>query len=143
MKRIKGNKESFAIEWEVTIEIPYLMGHVCLWIDGIPVGAFEDESLLLCVKALIKEYVISLSQRERENFEFTQMSKEDVFVQIYDENLDNDYEKYWFHLGEPFDDFYLLAFTAGDEIHFVWKLRDEPFYNYPNYLKGVIHKKVK
>lgn len=69
------------------------------------------------------------------------MKKEDLFTLMYNGEFDN--SLYLLHLAESFDDFSLFTFTEGDEIHFVWKLHDDPLFSYPNYPKDVIYKKVK
>lgn len=139
MRRIKGNIESFAIESEITKSTPYLMGHLCLWIGGIQVGAYEDEVMLLCVKASLDQIVKGMDQQQ--NLDFVKMKTEDLFALIYSGDIDNG--QYLLHVAESFDDFSFFTFAANDEIHFVWKLRDDPFFSYPNYPKGVIHKTVK
>ncbi len=139
MKRIKGEINSFAIECDVTKVSPHLMGHLCLWIGGIKVGAYEDEVMLSNVKAALDRIIAGLDGRQ--NLDFSKMSKESLFSLIYDGDFDN--SRYLLQLGESFDDFSLFAFTASDEINFIWKLHDDPFFSYPNYPKDILHKKVK
>lgn len=139
MKRIVGNKENFAIESEITTTKPYLMGKLCLWIGGIQVGTFDDEVMLLTIKASLTNLLEELDEIKKH--EFVGMKDEDVFNLIYDDEFDNG--PYLLHLGESFDDFSFFAFATEDEIHFFWQLHDKPYFSYPNYPEGIIHKKVK
>ncbi len=139
MKRIKGEINTFAIECDVTKTNPYLMGHLCLWIGGIKLGAYEDEVMLSSVKAALDRIIVGLDQRQ--NLNFTKIDKDDLFALVYDEDFNN--SQYLLHFGESFDDFSLFSFTTSDEIHFIWKLHDNPFFSYPHYPKEILHKKVK
>ncbi len=139
MMRTIGSKEIFAIEMEITTVKPYLMGKLCLWIGGVRVGTFDDEVMLLTIKSSLDSFLNEFD--EIKNPEFTRMTDEDLFSLMYSDDFDN--SPYLLHLGESFDDFSFFAFTAEDEVHFVWKLQDKPYFSYPNYPEGVIHKKVK
>ena len=139
MRQVIGKIESFAVEREITQTTPYFIGHLCLWIGGISLGAYEDEVMLSSVKAVLDSTIAILDKRQ--NADFLKLEKNDLFNLMYNGEFDN--SLYLLHLAESFDDFSLFTFTVDDEIHFVWKLHDNPFFTYPNYPKEIIHKKVK
>ena len=42
-------------------------------------------------------------------------------------------------LGDTFDDFSMTVFATNNQYVFIWKLNDDPFFNYQDYPKEVLH----
>ena len=133
-----GSKNEFAIEYSVSRREPYLMGHFCFWIAGMAVGYFQEETML----SSIQNALSALKNRinETQNPEFTEKSAQEVYSLVYSGEIDNG--KYLLNLGESFDDFSFFMFKEDDSVNLVWKLHEQPFFDYPDYTMGVNCKKI-
>lgn len=136
--RVFGNKDIFAIERKINKREPYLMGNMCLWIGGLQVGSFEDEVMLSCIQQSLSCF--SSRFEEMEEHDFRGKPSEEIFFMVFESDMDNG--QFLIHIAESFDDFELFTYKEDNEIHFVWKLVDAPFFKYPNYPEGIMHKKV-
>lgn len=134
---IKGDVSVFAIEYEVTKTTPYLMGYFCFWIGGVRVGTLDDEIMLSCMEQSLISYIKRLPTLE--NSSFLGLEKEKIFKRVFTREDDN---RHLLGMGESFDDFSFCSFKEENQIHFLWKLTDKPFFQYPDYPKGIMHKKV-
>ena len=126
MRKIVGNKESFAIEINVTKSEPIPMGGICIWVDNIQIGAFGEKNMILPHLNSLKflaERIESLS-----NQDFSGYPIEKVFNDVYD-GSDED-NKFHVSLGEAFDDFYLVAYKTDQNIVLCAKLTEESFFEY-------------
>jgi hypothetical protein len=130
---IIGDKSVMAIEYTVLQKKPYIMGNLVLWINDIYIGAFEDEQMLINIAHSLERLPVTIPN----NNEFYKMSRDEIYHLLNKEN-----EGYLVSLGEGFDDFLIYSYATGDDLNFIWKLLDEPFFNYPDYPNGLQFAKI-
>jgi len=128
INKILGNKELFAVEYEVDKVQPHLQGKIRLWLGACYVGAYEDVEMLLVV----------LSQLERVKSDKLngEAYRNLNFELAYEKIKEND-GKFFLSLGESFDDFSIVIYFLDGAFTVVWELLDNPFFTYPNYPQGL------
>lgn len=123
-----GNKADFAIEYIVNSDFPYLMGHMCIWLGGQPVGYMPEEIMLLpAVNAL--EGIVRKSRDLPSKLQAA--GKAEYMKQFKRNECD-----YIAHISESFDDFSIWIYLS-DPIVFVWQLRSTPYHCYNNIPLGI------
>ena len=134
MRNLIGDKNSFGLEYEIQSVYynesggPYIMGHARLWFEGKYIGAFEDVDML---------GVLLCQLKWRDNLEECQFSNM-VADEIYELMVSEDVPDVCpLAPGPPFDDFVTFWYICNGKFHFIWKLVDEPFFQYPDYPKDV------
>jgi len=45
--------------------------------------------------------------------------------------------RYYFTPGEAFDDFSIILYACNGNFNFIWKLHEDPFFEYPDYPEGI------
>ena len=122
MSELVGNKDKFGVEYSVVSSNRYVMGYMRLWIEGKSVGAFQDVNILSTV----------LRQLEIGDFESINGCCFDKYCpgDLYDLFLSNDFYRYVLILGNAFDDFYMYWYACGNKLNFLWKIVDNPYFEY-------------
>lgn len=138
MIQLIGNKNEFAVEYDVKQVKPYLTGNVCLWIGNSYIGYFHEEVMLNSVRASLCNLKRRLN--ELQEHEFENKSVKEIFEFIYSDRNDNG--KFLLNLGESFDDFSVSVFKKNEFLTFIWRLTDKPFFEYPDYKKDIRSKTV-
>lgn len=138
MSTIVGHKSEFAIEYRLNKISPYIMGNVCIWLDGKCIGYLLEEVVLSIFQTAINQLENKLNQLE--NPKFNNISFLEIFEMISSGKIENG--KHFLSLGESFDDFIIYVYRIDDKLNFIWKLCDEPFYSYPNYNKEINYKSI-
>lgn len=130
---IIGDKPVMAIEYMVTQKKPYIMGNLILWMNGVYIGAFEDEQMLLNIAYSLERLLTNIS----DNDAFNNLSRDEIYHLLNKEN-----EGHLVNLGEGFDDFLIYSYVTGDELNFIWNLLNDPFFTYPSYPDGLQFAKI-
>lgn len=138
MKHLIGSKSEFAIEYSIRKHTPYLMGNIIIWLDNHFLGYYDEEVMLLPIQNSLTLFVNRLDALENENYDVLSVS--DLYQVIYFSDIDNG--KYLLSLGESFDDFSIFGYKKRDNILIVWKLHDDPFFEYPNYSEEIHCKEI-
>lgn len=77
MSSLIGNKEKFAIQYEITEVVnQFIYGHICYWIDGIQIGDFDSSTIISDVLIFLPQIIKDKDKREDESF--FRMEKERV-----------------------------------------------------------------
>jgi len=137
MTKIIGDKEAFGIEFEIPNKDRYAMGRMRVWIEGWYLGAFDDVDML----GSIQRQLFGLESSSPVGCEFIGQSTDSIFETI-DAKEPEERWRYIFSPGPPFDDFFIIVYVCNEVLYFVWKLEDEPFFDYPGYPKGLQSAKV-
>lgn len=125
--KLIGNRDRFGVEYSIVSTNNYVMGHMKLWIDGRGVGAFEDVNILS----------VALNQLDIDDFKcidgcnFNKYSPSDIYDLISSGVVDDAY-RYVLGPGEAFDDFLLYWYSCGNKLNFLWKIKENPFFKYPD-----------
>lgn len=133
VKNIIGNKNIFAIEYEIESTLPNIMGKACIWIDGNYIGAYDDSHILTGTLYHLER----ISPTSVNGEQFNGMNSENVY-----EVIKNHKDGYFLNLGESFDDFSVIVYFSEGKFNFIWELLDAPFYNYPGYPEGLLSSRV-
>ncbi len=128
-----GNKTDFAIEYKLNQVDPYIMGNVCMWINGKYVGYFDEEVMITAFQVALNNTVARLNELRNEQFETKHIK--DIVTLICRDIDENG--KYILSLGESFDDFVIYVFCKNNKVYFIWQLIENPFFDYLNYNKGL------
>jgi hypothetical protein len=120
-----GNKQEFAVELEIERLNPKPLGKLRLWLGGVFIGSFEDSHFLNVSLHQIK----SVLNRSLSNMHYINLGPEEAFSEIKKLGLG----EYFLNIGESFDDFSVVIYEHDGSYHFVWRLHDEPFFEYPEY----------
>jgi len=135
MRNLIGDKNSFGIEYEIqSIEYyigtskPYVLGHVRLWLEGKYIGAYEDIDILG-----VASWALEGGESMKE-CQFLNMTAENIYELMITEGIPGVCHC---DLGPPTDDFVTLFYVYNGKVHFVWKIVDEPCFQYPDYPKDV------
>jgi len=131
--KIIGKKEVMAIEYRLTQKKPYIMGNLILWMDGVYIGAFEEEQMLLNIAYGLERLATDISSNDRLNH----LGKDEIYHLLNKNN-----QGHLVNLGEGFDDFLVYSYVTDNELNFIWNLLDEPFFTYPSYPSGLGFAKV-
>jgi hypothetical protein len=132
MKFLIGEKSEFAIEVEITKPGASPFGFVLVWINGIYIGAHEDEVPILVFLHRIKR-VLDL---EIDGCNFPGDVSDVVFRKVLKGEIE-DGDKYRLGLGESFDDFSIIGYRNDSDVTIIWCISESPFFDYPDYPKGV------
>lgn len=139
MRRFVGEKGSFGFEYEIMSRSRYaksgdyfVLGKTRLWIEGKYIGAFDDVNILSAIQYQFE----GLELKDMDGCEFLGKPADEVFESIDSEAVP-DSRRYLLSPGEAFDDFTIFTYICNDIIYFIWKLIDEPFFEYPGYPQGV------
>lgn len=132
MSLLIGDKSTFAIEtsFEHLGERPF--GNVLIWLGDRYVGAYEDPVPLLTFLASLKR-IPDLSVEAGSVF----LRSGDAFFDGVMEGTMADGDKYRLSLGESFDDFSVLGYRDRSAIRIIWRLHEQPYFQYPNYPRGL------
>ena len=133
-----GDRNEFAIEYQVNKNNGHLFGHICIWIGNIKIGYYEDEVLLLVTKGALDRLLENIGEMDRRDL--AGKKKEDLFKQIY--SMEDANGIYLISPGESFDDFSFFAFSHEDTLYFCWKLNEVPFFDYDDYPQDIQLKAV-
>jgi len=135
MGNMIGEKSNFGIEYEIqSIDYyvgtsdPYVLGHMRVWIEGKYIGAYEDVDMLG-----VAWWALEVEGNMKES-QLSNKTADDIYDLMITEGIP---DVSHCHLGPPFDDFVTLSYVCNGKIHFIWKLVDEPCFQYPDYPKGV------
>ena len=126
-----GDKRTFAIEVRVTRSIASPWGNLRIWLDSKYIGAYEDECPMLVTLATLKR--IPDLKASGEAFG---CSPDVVFNDLHSDRIEGG-DRYRLGLGESFDDFSVIGFCDDRNATFVWAIREDPFFTYPDYPVGV------
>lgn len=140
MKTIIGNPSVFAVEYELDLEdlakhknSYRRYGGLRLWLHGIYLGNIKEFSFL---GSAIHVFVFLKDRPGRASALFADESKVPDFWDMVDADA-------W-SLNESFDDFVTVYYCTENtlEVHFKWTLKENPFFLYDNYPKGIHHARI-
>jgi len=135
---IIGDPKTFGIESEITDTNSHILGTVRLWIAGLYIGSDEDVNLLGVTECSLEHLMKRPDAQDW--MRYANLPAKELFKKY---RKDDALEATMLALGESFDDFTLFAILGKEEIRFVWQLHKKPFFQYPNYPKGVCEGFVK
>ena len=127
-----GDQSKFAIEVDITRPGDSPFGFVLIWLDGVHIGAHQDKVLILVFLHRMKR--ISGLEIKGCNFPF---DSGDVFFRKIMNGEVEDGDEYRLGLGESFDDFSMIGYRDSSNVTIVWRLGESPFFEYPDYPKGI------
>ena len=120
---IIGDKNTFAIEYEIIEAKSLVFGKVRLWIENQYFGCYEDASPLFPTCA----HLLGIGENKKEMMRplFENASDEEIF-----DTLQNQSKKVWREtgldgvvpFGEPFDPFTYYAIYRRNKVAFLWQL---------------------
>ncbi len=132
---IIGDKNTFAVEYEVQMLEPVKMAYSRIWIQGQYFGDIEDTGHLFgiynCLDNIIikRELLVEPEFDNKSPYEILRLTFPHV---LQKENLDTlwddskSFDKHAFQFGENYDN-YLVSIFAVDKItHFVWQFWSGP-----------------
>ena len=128
LKMIIGNKDSVAVELEVSNRGQYVMGFVRMWLNGRFLGSIEEEEMLSSYVHSL-EWIGRMEEIGAGELDFGDAAAEFAWIQ----NDDSIHDRCLAGLGESTDDFLIRAYRKGDRLRFMWRLLDQPFHSYPGY----------
>lgn len=132
MSNLIGKKSSFGFEYNIRSRHHHIMGNMRLWIEGKYIGAFDDLNIL---SAIFLQFE-GLELKNIDGYKFLGKKDEEIYYELVDDHsLDN--WRYNFSPGESFDDFIILTYICDDRITFIWKLVDNPYFEYSDYPKDI------
>jgi len=137
MRTVIGDKSRFAIEYEIQSKKAHVMGTMRLWIEGIFIGAIQDVNILSAILCHLE----TPSPKIQGYYYFNKITFEDIYYLIYRNDDPND-AQYCFDPGESFDDFWIIYYCDNDYYNFIWRLHDNPYFEYPNYPTEVQNARV-
>lgn len=135
-----GNKNNFAIEFRIRTErySNDLFGWLRFWLGGKYVGAYDN----LCILSVTLHALEQFIKKDIETEDFNGLSKQDIYQFIKFEDIPG-LGKYWFTPGgDSFDDFSIIVYSHHEMYNFIWKLYEDPFFEYKDYPKGFQFAKV-
>jgi hypothetical protein len=116
-----GDKSEFSIDITYKSLINgFILANYQIWIEGQRLGYFNDESV---IGTLLDEfrYLKGLSSKKYHDIKIPKNLKAYFYVgQI-------------FQPGESLDDFEIRALKSTNSIHFIWRLKKQPFFSYAEY----------
>ncbi len=125
-----GNKNNFSIEVvETSRNEPFVYGNICLWIKNQCIGYFNEVSYLETVVSSLK-WVL-----ENKNFvDYHHFGDTDEEVFYYLMNSEDELVfKAEFDICDTFDDWTIRIVLKNEELYFLWKYSEKPFYKYGEY----------
>jgi hypothetical protein len=128
-----GNKNTFAIEFEVEIFEPYCLGKILIWISNNSIGTWHDTAMLGVVLNELHE--LKNNPDKYRFIEFEGLTKEDIFELV---KGDSNFEGFHLHLGDTFDDFSMTANFKDSGLEFIWQLDDDPFFIFFRHTKSKV-----
>lgn len=134
---IIGNSDRFAIEFKVDPERPTnnLFGWLKLWFGGNYVGAYEN----ICMPSITLHALEEFTKINLETSNFEKLSIDAIYCSIKSGELD----EYWFAPGgDSFDDFSIVVYSHNGFYKFIWKIIENPFFEYNNYPDGFLSAEV-
>lgn len=137
MTQVIGDKSIFAVEY-YTLDQPPPNLHYRYWIGGFHVGAIEDVSYY----TYLFWGLLHILSRDLENSTFAAQSKEETFEMVFGENPIDGHSLYFAGYGESLDEFLYLCYSYDTDYHFIWELIDDPWFDHPEYPKGIIQRSV-
>ncbi len=133
---IIGNKNEFAIEFEEVGEKN--LAKCRIWLGNIELGYYEDRIYL----SYIESALTNILKKDLNVIQFNNLTHFEIYNLIY-EKLDSDLEKCKISFGESFDDFLICVYQTEDELTFLWKYVEDPYFKYANYDNDLHIVKVK
>jgi hypothetical protein len=131
-----GNKKCFAIEYHINAEEPYLLGFFCLWLNGLLLGAI-DEEIMLESHAHLLQLKISLLCEGKLNCKEQLLDNTAEQILDYFNNQKKDNGLNLFNLPGSFDDFNMYIYEYDSKVFIVWKLFEETYYQYGQEYQGI------
>jgi len=146
MINIIGNKNLFAIEFEITEFEKFFFAHSRIWINNCYIGNYGDDCPIYGVYHYLNYLNSHICDFQTNQFAGMQSdmiyktmvpysSKEDYFSlsNTQKDNLSN-YDKYIAGFNEAYDDFVIRCFIEEKQVCFLWKLQAlSNKKQYPNY----------
>ncbi|ROU05401.1 hypothetical protein [Lysobacter enzymogenes] len=132
MNLLIGDKSTFAIETSFEHFGTQPFGNVLIWLGDWYVGAYEDPVPLLTFLSSLKR-IPDLDVEANSGF----LRSGDAFFDGVMAGTMAGGDKYRLSLGESFDDFSLLGYRDGGAIRIIWRLHEEPYFQYPSYPRGL------
>ncbi|WP_020560167.1 Imm42 family immunity protein [Thiofilum flexile] len=147
-RELIGQKDVFAIEFEITSTANYIMGKIQIWIGGLYIGSFEDINILSVTlyqlnniktltasQSLLKNRLTKIYYRVhlgKSSYDFSLNHTKPPIPTPYG-SRSNAKELHKVSLGESFDDFSIEYYYDSSSIHFIWSLHENPYFEYPGY----------
>lgn len=132
MRTLIGDKGGFGIEYEIQSSDSHVMGNMRLWLGGKYVGAFDDVNILSVALFQLE----GVDSKRIDGCEFVDEAAGKVYEIIESGDIP-DNRRYLLMPGEAFDDFSIYWYACNGNLYFVWKLIDNPFFEYPDYPRGI------
>ena len=133
--KIIGNKNEFAIEYQIT-DTERMLGYRKLWVQNSFYGTSKD---LIFLKGYLINLLDDILNAKPYEIDFENINKEEIFEQLQKEL--NYTSKYLISSSTFTDDFLGFKFKSKNEIILVWKLLTENnliFDDLKDYTKSVI-----
>ncbi len=126
-----GNKNSFALEYEIHFEEPVLMAFNRIWIGSKFFGEPDNTGMLYQMYCVLE----ALVQKNGACFasEFIGKDPKDILIAMTPDLLDknlrdfdrSNYEMYRYSFPENYDQFRIRIYAVNGIYHFIWKFFSE------------------
>ncbi len=141
MMKVIGDKKKFAIEYSVNKTEPYLLGHICIWLNNNYIGYSPEEVMLDCSLGSLIELVSEDRQSRLLQAKFPSLSDENLFELLANDEGDIR-DNSMFNIDESTDDFIVHICRLGDKIKFLWQLCEQPCRDIKNYPGGLLSAEI-
>ncbi len=133
-----GDKSQFAIEYRINKVNPYIMGNICLWIDGLYIGYFFEEVMLQTSLGSLLELIGVDRQENLKKIPIPNQMEDDELFYYFRDNDGDIKDHTMFSLDESTDDFLIDVYEVQGAMKFIWRLHRSPSGKYNNYPEGVL-----
>lgn len=149
--KIIGDKNTFAVEYEVEMLEPVRMAYSRIWIQGQYFGDIEDTGHLFGIYNCLDRIIMkreTLAEPEFDDKTADEIMKLTFPYFLQNENLDIPGDGnlhrlrlygHSFQFGENYDRFLVCIFAIDDIIHFVWQVYLSDNEYFPGYSRDVQH----
>lgn len=135
--KVVGDKASFAIEYQVNKTKPYLLGHICIWLNNNFIGYPPEEVMLDCSLGSLIELISKDRQIRLLQANLPTLPDEKLFELLVNDDGDIK-DNSMFNIDESTDDFIIHVYRSEDRLKFLWQLCSEPCRDIENYPSGLL-----
>ena len=139
--KVIGDKANFAVEYSVNKIEPYLLGHICIWLNNNFIGYSPEEVMLDCSLGSLIELISEDRQSRLLQAKLPALSDEKLFELLVNDDGDIR-DNSMFNIDESTDDFIIHLYRSGNRIKFLWRLCEQPCRDITNYPRTLLSAEI-
>lgn len=128
-----GESSAFAIEYQNSNSPNF--GNSKIWVSSNYFGYFDEPSYFAYMQGAFEDFE---NVKPHLNIENNQDNPGRLYNHITQEVSSDIHDKSIMTLGDSYDDFIVYSFIYQNKAAFVWRLREDPFFEYSDY-EDIIH----